>query len=502
MAIFGKKSDDSTKGPADGALEFSPEKAERFFKHARSMVDATNYEYAIQLWLSGLRFHPNSMEGIEGFFGTVPRFLDDPAGKKGISKEVQKAVSGKTDVDKYLAAMLEWALKPMDPSLAVRATEAASKLVLAEPTLWMGERAFGSVLRDKKVRKDLLLKLVEAFQKVGSFDKAVAAAEQALKVDPTDGNLNATIRSLAAQATMNRGGYEQTGEAGGFRQNIRNLDKQRQLEDADRIVKTEETIDRLILAAKQEMEARPADLPTIEKYCKLLLERARPADEELAHATFMKTSKEFKQFRFREMAGDIRIRQERRKISELKEMLDGAPDDDMVRRMYDQHVEDLNKLEVGEFKLRVEAYPSDLVRKFELGKRLFVAGDLDGAIGLLQEAQNDPKNRVASLMYLGQAFVKIDYVDEAIETFRRALDSREISPETTLELRYYLVTALQAKAESTRDITTAEEAEKIAASITAQQFAYRDIRARRDAVKKLVNEIRAARPTPPAAPPA
>jgi tetratricopeptide (TPR) repeat protein len=170
--------------------------------------------------------------------------------------------------------------------------------------------------------------------------------------------------------------------------------------------------------------------------------------------------------------------------------------------MYDQHVEDLNKLEVGEFKLRVEAYPSDLVRKFELGKRLFVAGDLDGAIGLLQEAQNDPKNRVASLMYLGQAFVKIDYVDEAIETFRRALDSREISPETTLELRYYLVTALQAKAESTRDITTAEEAEKIAASITAQQFAYRDIRARRDAVKKLVNEIRAARPTPPAAPPA
>ncbi|MFZ4575835.1 MAG: tetratricopeptide repeat protein [Phycisphaerales bacterium] len=499
MAIFGKKSDESGKG-SDGGLEFSAEKAERFFAHARSMVDATNYEYAIQLWLSGLRFHPNSMPGVEGFFATVPKFLDSPASKKGIGKEVMKSVSGRTDVDKYLAAMLEWALKPLDPGLAVRATEYAAKLQLNEPTLWMGERAFGSVLRDKKVRKDLLVKLVEAFQKVGSFDKAVAAAEQALKVDPADGGLAATIRSLAAQATMNRGGYERSGEAGSFRQNIRDSDKQRMLEEADRIVKTDETITRLVAAAKQDMEARPGDLPSLEKYCKLLLERAKPADEELAHSLYMKAATDFKQFRFRELAGDIRIRQERRKISELKEMLDGAKDDDMVRRMYDQHVEDLNKLEVNEFKLRVEAYPSDLVRKFELGKRLFSIGDMDGAIGMLQEAQSDPKNRLLALTYLGQAFLKIEYVDEAIETFRRALESRELSPEHALELRYHLLTALQVRAEASRNIATAEEAEKIAASIAAQQFGYRDIRVRRDAIKKLVAELRGGGGNPNPAP--
>lgn len=494
MAFFGKKDDDGSKGGAgDGPLDFSPEKAERFFKHAKSMMDATNYEYAIQLWLSGLRFDPASMEGVEGFFGTVPKFLDEPAGKKGVGKEVMKAVSGKTDVDKYLAAMLDWALKPSDPALAVRATESAARLSLNAPALWMGERAFASVLRDKKVRKDLLLKLMESFQKVGSYDKSVAAAEQALKVDPTDGNLAASIRSLAAQATMNRGGYEKTGEQGGFRQNIRDADKQRHLEEADRIVKTEETVDRLVSAAKQEVEARPGDLPTLEKYCKLLLERARPADEELAYSLYVKASKDYKQFRFREMAGDIRIRQEQRKVRELKLMLDGATEDEMVRRMYDQHVEDLTKLEVEEYKLRVEAYPSDLTKKFELGRRLFASGDMDGTIGMMQEAQNDPKNRIASLTFLGQAFLKMDYVDEAIETFRRALESREIGPETTLELRYHLCTALQARAESARDLATGEEAEKIAASIMAQQFGFKDIRARRDAIKKLVAELRAGR---------
>jgi tetratricopeptide (TPR) repeat protein len=224
------------------------------------------------------------------------------------------------------------------------------------------------------------------------------------------------------------------------------------------------------------------------------LERAKPADEELAYNLYIKAAKEAKQFRFREMAGDIRIRQERRKVSELKLMLDEAPDEDMVRRMYDQHVEDLNKLEVQEYKLRVEAYPSDLTRKFELGKRLFAIGDMDGTISLLQEAQTDPKNRIVALTYLGQAFLKIDYVDESIETFRKALESREISPEQNLELRYHLLTALQARAESTRDLATGEEAEKIAASIAAQQFGYKDIRARRDAIKRLVGELRNARP--------
>jgi len=241
------------------------------------------------------------------------------------------------------------------------------------------------------------------------------------------------------------------------------------------------------------MEARPGDLPTLEKYCKLLLERAKPADEAEVIRIYLKAHQDFKQYRFREMAGDVRIRQERRKVTELKVMLEQAGDDEMIRRMHDQQVEDLNKLEVQEFKERVENYPSDLTKKFELGRRLFAIGDWDGTISMMQEAQSDPKNKVVSLTMLGQAFVKIDYIDEAVETFKKALESRELTPELQLELRYHLLTALQIRAETSRELATAEEAEKIAASIAAQQFGYRDIRTRRDAIKKLVTELRAGK---------
>ncbi len=79
---------------------------------------------------------------------------------------------------------------------------------------------------------------------------------------------------------MNRGGYDQTGQQGGFRANIRDAEKQKHLEEADRVVKTEETVDRLIASAEADLATRPGDLPTIDKLGKLLMERGRPADEE------------------------------------------------------------------------------------------------------------------------------------------------------------------------------------------------------------------------------
>src|SRR2546423_1106848 len=131
------------------------------------------------------------------------------------------AVFGKTEVDRYLYSILRWGTNPKDPTLGVRSMEAAAKAGLAEPGYWIGERAFAMVLSQPKPRKDLLMKVVESFQKIGAYDKAVIAAEQALRVDPTDGHLSAFIRSLAAQATMAKGGYEKSGEAGGCRPNHR-----------------------------------------------------------------------------------------------------------------------------------------------------------------------------------------------------------------------------------------------------------------------------------------
>lgn len=499
LALFGRKKDgeppagdDNGKGPGDGGAaerpQYSPDKANRFFEHAKTVHETTNYEYAMQLWLQGLRQEPTSMRGLEGFWASAVSFN---SGGKPPSRDTLKLFGGRSDADRYVDALLQWAIKPMDALLAVKATEAAAKLNMPEPIYWIGDRAMAVIGKEKKPRKELYMKLMEIFGKIGAFDKCVEAGEMAKRLDPTDGKLAAEVRNLAAQATMSRGGYDQTGESGGFRANVRNLEKQRQLEDQDRIVKTEEVIDRLVRETKAEFDARPDDLPTVTKYLQRLKERGRPEDEKIARELALKTYESSKQFRFMEVHDELRLRLASRKLAEYKLKAEEAAADPRAQAAYTQAKLKFAEMEIEALKRKVEAYPTDLGIKYQLGKRDFELANFDDAIALFQESQKDAKHRLDSLYYIGLAFQKKEWIDEAIHSFRQALElHKSHSDELGTSIRYSLMTALETKAAADRDLALAEEADKIASSIAIQQINYREIKARRDSIKKLIAELK------------
>lgn len=499
MAFFGKKKDDDSDKPkgdgkgGDGAADkapVSPDKAAKFFDHAKTVHEATNYEYAMQSYLSGLRQEPSSMRGLEGFWISSQAFLSESDGKPP-SKEMIREFGGRSDLDRYLEALLHWGIKPLDALLAVKAAEAAAKLNMPEPTYWIGHRAMHVAAAEKKPRKELFLKLMEVFGKVGAFDKSVEAGGAALKLDPLDGKLAAEVRNLAAQATMNKGGYEQTGQSGGFKANVRNMDAQRKLEEGERIVKTEEVMDRVVAEAKADYESRPDDLPAVTKYIDRLKERGRPEDDKVARELSLKTFETTKQFRFRQIYGDLRLRQATRKLNEYKAKAEKAPSDAGAQANYAQARMKFAEMEIEELKLKVEAYPTDLGLKYQLGRRDYELGNYDDSIGLFQESQRDAKHRLDSLYYIGLAFQKKEWHDEAIHSFRQALEIHKAhSDEMGTALRYGLMTALETKAGIDKDLALAEEADKIASSIAIQQINYRDIRVRRDALKKLMVELK------------
>lgn len=481
------------EGKSAPAFTPSPEKAKRFFDHARTVHDATNYEYAMQLWLRGLRQDPTSMHGLKQFFESATAFvMDAEKSKKGLSKDTLKAFAGGSDLERYLRALLDLAIKPLDPVLGVRACEAALKLGLVEPAKFLARSAIGALGRDKRPRKDLYIKLMEIFQKLGDFQLAVDAAAAAKAIDPTDSELEALWRNLTAQATMTKGGYEQTGQAGGFRANVRDIEKQRQLEERERIVKTEDVVERVVRDTRAAFEQRPDDLPTVDAYVKALLERGTVEDQQLAMRVCDDTYEKTRQFRFRERSGEIKLRLERRKVEGLKAAAEARPGDTAAAEAYRRAQAALLKAEIDEWRLRVDAYPTDLARKFELGRRLFEAGEYHDAIAMFQESQHDNRYRAASLGLLAEAFDKIGWVDEGVEYYRKAIDGHAVAgDETGLKLRYGLMSVLQRKAETEGNVAAAEEADRIASAIAMQQFGYRDIRSRRDEIRKLVASLRA-----------
>jgi tetratricopeptide (TPR) repeat protein len=482
----GGDSNGGVVGTGESGFGQDPESAKRFFEHAKASDQVTNYEYAMYNWLRGMRFDPLDMAALESFVASALKFN---ASKKKLSKDTVKEFSGKDKLDKYLSALLAWSVNPADGVAGIRAAQAAVNLGVEEPAYWLAERALRAVNNDKP-RKSLYLQLMKVFAALGSYDHAVKCGEAACNLDPTDGALAAEVKNFAARAAMSRGGYEKTGQEGGFRENIRNLDKQRELEDEDRIVKTEETVDRLIKKGEHDLKINPGDNPTLLKLVENLKLRGRPEDEKRAFELLNQAYERTKEFRFRQMAGDLKMRVARRKLESLRKRAEADPDDQDLRDKYEKFKDEVLQLEISEYKLRVDNYPTDLVLKYELGKREFQRGDYEQAIALFQKSQNESKHRVASRSYLGRAFLAIDWVDEAVQTFRDALQTHKNSEDQVgLELRYLLMTALEKKAEKDRDIEAAKEADKLASAIAIQQIGYRDVRERRDAIKKIISDI-------------
>ena len=479
----------SGASPAGVGGGFSPDKATRFFERAVTAHETGSHEYAMNMWLGGLRQDPTNMSGLEGFFKSAGAFMN--AGGKGTPKDVLSSVDGKGELDRYLRSLLEWATHPFEASYAVKSLEGAAVLGLQDAAIWIGARAMGAASREKKPRKEHFLSIMEAMRKFEKYDLAVEAGEAALRVDPTDAKLGALIRNLSAESTMTRGGFDQTGQEGGFRANVRDASKQQKLDDEDRVVKSEETIERLVAAAKADYEANTLDKPNTLKYIQRLTERGSPQDEAKIVQVAMDAYKISQEHRFLEEAEKVKLKQARRRVAKLKAAADAANATDEAKRAFRAGAREYVELETESLESQTKAYPTDLGRKYELGKRYYMLGRYEDAIGQLQEAKSDAKNRADILNLLGMAFNQIAWLDEAVETHRQALDAYSDHTDAKgMELRYGLLAALSARAAEQSDLANAEEAYKIASSIAIQQINFKDIRQRREDLKVLITRLK------------
>lgn len=492
MGIFGKKNGDSgDSGDTAGEGGFSPEKARVFFDRAATTHETLNFPYAAQLWLNGLAQDPSSVEGFEGFFRSITAFMDD-AGKKASSKEIAKGLQGQGKILKYQQALLAWGMKPASAVTTLKAADAAASLGLTEITEILGRRALAYANQDEKPKKDAYVKLLDIFDEAGAFELAVEAGQIATQLDPSDGALAAKLKEMYASAAIRRGKFEESaGEEGGFRKNIRDADKQARLEAEDAIVKTDDTKDRVLAAKKADYDQRPTDSAAIEAYGRALLDRGKPNDELKAMLLYKKAFEETGQFRFRVRQGEVGLRIDRRTLRTLKAKLEKNPGDEGLQEKVAEAEAKLLEKEVAELTLQVENYPTNLGLKFELGKRLHAKGDHNEAIGLFQKAEEDPQHRRDVLRYKAEAFLAIDWPDEAATTYREALKGiPDEGSELAMETKYGLMCALQDKAAKNREIDPAEEADRLASEIAMKSFNYKDIVDRRKTIKDLIKDLR------------
>ena len=138
--------------------------------------------------------------------------------------------------------------------------------------------------------------------------------------------------------------------------------------------------------------------------------------------------------------------------------------------------------ELEHYRSCVENYPTDLHAKYDYGVRLMRSMQYDEAIPLLQQAQRDPRRKIASMNKIGLCFFEKKWISDAIDVFERAIKQYEIKDDAiSKELRYNLGRCYEQQG----DIKKAIEIYRRIAQI---DFGFRDVSWRVDNLRNGENQ--------------
>jgi tetratricopeptide (TPR) repeat protein len=224
---FGKKKPDDGDGENGNGKEAppfepQPEKARQWFDQAKSMADRYNYEAALLYYANGVRLDPKLMSAHEAMYEAGVQYCNR-GGKSASGKEI-KELSGPHPVDRFAAAEFAWLKDINSGSLAVKFLESTVNAFdwAAEVGRLHAPRVLTVLRRQKKASKSAFLAAKDVLAELGAWDEALAAGEDALRLDPNDAQLENELKDISAQRAMDRGRYEEAvTEEGGFKKFVR-----------------------------------------------------------------------------------------------------------------------------------------------------------------------------------------------------------------------------------------------------------------------------------------
>lgn len=451
-------------------------KARVFFERARKVAETNNFDYAIDMYLEGLRCAPDALH--EGHIPLCELGLRRQAkgGKKPTMVEKMRRMRGKTPLEQMLNAEYLFAKDSQHLAYAEAMLKAAAVGGYKRTAEWIGNLVFQTNNAAEKPSLQTYLLLKDSFAAIDDFDKALAACRHATKLKPEDAELSDEFKRLSAELTVARGGYDLEGD---FRHSIKNREAQEKLQAQASVVKSHDYRVGAVEDARKAMKAEP-DLPkNIFNLAETLSDLQNDESENEAIELLENVYEAKRNFGFKQHAGLLRIKQVKRKIKEARHALEASAEDSEAKARVSELCERLNSVELEHYGLCVANYPTDLRAKYEYGVRLFRAKRYDEAIPVLQQAQRDPRHKISAMDKTGLCFFMKGWYSDAADVFTKAINAYEIKEDgVAKELRYNLARAYE---EQNKD----EEALELYRKLAQLDFAYKDVRQR---VDKLRNE--------------
>jgi len=454
-------------------------KAKAFFEKARKVAETNNVDYAIDMYLQGLRYSPDALE--EGHLPLCELALQrqGKGGKKPSMMEKVKHLRGKTPLEQMLNAEYLFAKDPEHLPYGEAMLKAAVAGGYKKTANWIANLVFQTNNAAQRPSAQTYILLKDSYAALGQFDKAVVACQRASRLRPEDGELADEFKNLSAELTMARGKYDKEGD---FRKAIKDREGQEKLHAQASVVKTEDYRFKAVEDARRKMAQNPNMPANIFGLADALSDMENDQAENDAIALLESTYTTKKDFSYKQRAGLLRIKQLKRKIREAKATLETNPDDAQIKAALEQLSGQLNNAELEHYQLSVQNYPTNLAAKYEYAIRLVRNEQYNEAIPLFQEAQKDPRRKIAAMSKIGFCFFMKGWLSDAIDVFTNAIESHELKDDAAgKELRYNLARAYEEQGDK-------EKALELYRKIAQLDFAYKDVSQRVDKLRSQKTE--------------
>ncbi|MBT3279254.1 MAG: hypothetical protein HN909_03565 [Phycisphaerales bacterium] len=442
-------------------------KGKAFFDRADQVAATSNWDFAIEMYAEGLKREPENIErGYQNLWEVAVKRKMSGGKAAGFGDKRSHKTNGKDLAENLVNTWYLLAKDTSSDELFSSALKLAVDLEFQKLVRWTCEILVERQKQLKKPSKRACVAVIDASESLKYYDLAVTACQLALRAVPNDAILDNRLRELGAQYTLQKGRYAEDGKkftdtlAGGE-------EAQRDLQESEQIIKSDDFLQRQVEKKRQEYLADPEVPGKINAFVDALLQLSGKVSEAEAIQTLTDAHKLTGAFQYRMRIGDIQSNQFKRLIRQLKE----SGDLDKAKLVAKKQL----LFEISEFKERAANYPTDLGIKYEYGRRLYLAGQFDDAISMLQQAQRDPRSAVRAMNLLGQAFMKKTWWQEAVDTFDRVLKT-DITEDAAKDIRYHLADALEHLGELNR----AQEQLSLVAQV---DFNFRDVRDRLEAVR-------------------
>ncbi|MEI6862512.1 MAG: hypothetical protein WCL04_09705 [Verrucomicrobiota bacterium] len=353
------------------------------------------------------------------------------------------------------------------PALKLLA-EATGALGYPETSAWALECAMEAKPNDTEI----MLKLGEAYLVIKKPKDALRIADMLLKINSNDGKALDLSRRASIVETTEKGNWDD--QKGSFRDKLKDEAAVVSMEQASKVMTSEEMTVRLIDEAKGRHQQQPENLDHIraivDGYRNLKnlpdaivwIRKARALPNGKADVSLEKTET------------DMQIALLEGEVKELETSLVATPADSALQAQLEKARAGLANFRLTDAKNYIERYPNDFEGRFTLANLYLGLKDYANAIPNFQQAKKSPKVRIQAIIGMARAFKARKMYDLALAELQNAKTELTTLDDLKKEVVYELADCYEKMGKK-------EEAINEYKIIYADDMAYRDVSAKIDA---------------------